>query len=143
MNRSCSRTLFIYLGADSFPILKGDIESVVAYDEKQAKRHVLDAKGFSNVIVFRLVKSIDGVYVRLPFGQKTGFLNSMLDYLKKSGFEVGAYSLHEDSSFYRFVYTDVYGPKKTNVKIYEIVAPSIDSLKLCYCFLKKHFGDKQ
>jgi len=143
MNRSKSRTLFIYLNVNNFPKLKGILESVVADDEEEVKRYVLNAKEFSHVIIFRLVNSIDGTYVRLPFGQEMGLMNSMLDYLKRSGFEVGAYSFDEDSSFYRCVQTNDYGPKKPNTKIYEIIAPSIDSLKSCYRFLKKHFGDRQ
>lgn len=142
MKQNSSKTLLIYLNVDSLPKLKGDIESIVAHDNEEAKRYVLNAKGFSHVIVLRLVDSIDGIYVRLPFGQKMDLMN-MLDYLEESGFEIGAYSFEQDSSFYRSVYTDFYGHKKQKKKIYEIVAPSIDSLDACYRFLKKHFGEEQ
>ncbi|MEM3459448.1 MAG: hypothetical protein QXQ64_08950 [Candidatus Bathyarchaeia archaeon] len=143
MSRSKSKALFIYLDVNNLSELKGNLKSVVAADEEEAKRHVLKAKKFSYVIILRVVKSIDGTYVRLPFGQEMGPMNSMLDYLERLGFEVGAYSFNEDSFFYRCVYTNDYGPKKTDIKIYEIIAPSIESLRACHQFLKKHFGDKR
>ncbi len=142
MKRSCSRTLLMHLNVVTLPRLKGNLESVFADDEQDAKHLVSDAKGFSNVIILRKVESIDGVFVRLPNGQNIGSLGVMLDYLEKSHVDVGAYSNGRECPFYRFVYTDFYGPKQVRKKIYEVVAPSIASLEPCYSFLKKYFGGK-
>lgn len=143
MTPSCSRTLFIYFGIDSFPQLKGKIESAIVNSEEEAKERLLDGKDFSNVFVFRIGKSPDGTYVRAPFNQEKGIMKSVLRYLEKSGFDVGAYNNDQDRPLHRFIYTDTYRLRKVRSKIYEIVAPSMDSLRLCYDLLNNHFGDKQ
>lgn len=143
MNRSTPRTLLVYSNIHSLPPLREKhIVSVIAKDDEETKKCVLSAKKFRNVIIFRLLVSINGTYVRLPLGQRMGLMDSMLDFLEKSGFEVGAYSAREDACIYRSVLMNQYGSKKRVQKIYEIVAPSIESINASYNFLVNRLGDK-
>ena len=143
MTQQKSKALIISLNVDS--ILKeteGKVKTVSVKNEEEAKDYVLKAAKYKYVVVLRLVHSIDDTFIRLPFGQEIGFMGTLIDYLREQGFDVGAYSIDDNTSHYQFVWTSFYGPKKSKTKVYEIVAPSLDPLRSSLIFLKKYFGDK-
>lgn len=143
MKKNASKTLFVYLNVVDAPHPKAkNVESVFIHDEEEARQYVLKTKGFKNVIVFRLIASLDGIYVRIPPAQKMGFMSNVLDDLEKLGFEVGAYSVSADAPVYRVIQMDNYGPRKVNKNIYEVVAPTMNSLKSCQALIEECMGDQ-
>jgi hypothetical protein len=138
-----SRTLFIYLNIVNPPRRETqNTKKIVAKDFREVVECVLNAKGFSSVVIYNLIRSVNGAYVRLPFGQDEGPMASMLDCIrKKAGCEVGLYSFIKDDYVHWFVNTADFGPKRRRPNVYEIVVPSMKSFEACQAILEKHFGD--
>jgi hypothetical protein len=90
------------------------------------------------LFIFKLQpNSLDGVYINMPYGQDYTLAEQVLEYLRKAGFEIGAYSLEDDRcliALFPSERLEQYACDHTEV--YEIVARSRDAITSALKFLK-------